>query len=78
MPNLIECNTKMFADDTNMYSVIKSFDDSLKLQDDIDRLMQWSSIYMPNVKLCNLVIHSLYHHSRLATMKDCTTNVAIY
>ena len=43
---LIECNSKMFADDTKMYSVIKSFDDSLKLQDDIGRLIQWPSIWL--------------------------------
>jgi len=34
----------MFADDMKIYSVIESFDDSLKLQHDIDKLMQWLSI----------------------------------
>ena len=46
IPNLIESNVKMFADDTKIYSVIKSFDDSLKLQHDIDRFMQWSSTWL--------------------------------
>ena len=46
IPNLIESSCKMFADDTKIYSVIKSFDDTLRLQDDIDRLMKWSSIWL--------------------------------
>ena len=44
VPDLIESNLKMFADDTKIYSVIKSFHDSLKLQHDINKLMQWSSV----------------------------------
>ena len=60
IPDLIESNVKMFADDTKIYSVIKSFDDGLKLQHDIDKLMQWSSIWLlrfnaRNVRFCNLV-----------------------
>ena len=46
IPDFSETNAKMFADDTRIYSVIKSFGDSLKLQYNIDRLMQWSSIWL--------------------------------
>ena len=46
VPDLIESNLKMFADDTKIYSVIKSFHDSLKLQHDINKLMQWSSVWL--------------------------------
>jgi len=31
IPDLIESNVRMFADDTKIYSVIQSFDDHLRL-----------------------------------------------
>ena len=40
IPDLIESTVKMFADDTKIYSVIQSFDDHLRLQSDVDRLLQ--------------------------------------
>ena len=36
----------MFADDTKIYSVIKNFDNSLRLQYDLDQLSQWSRIWL--------------------------------
>ena len=36
IPDLIESNVRMFADDTKIYSVIQSFDDHLRLQSDVD------------------------------------------
>ena len=38
VPDLIESSTKMFANDTKIYSVIRCFYESLKLQRDPDRL----------------------------------------
>ena len=36
----------MFADDTKIYSVIRNFDDYLRLQKDLDQLLQWSRIWL--------------------------------
>ena len=37
---------RMFADDTKIYSVIRNFDDYLRLQKDLDQLLQWSRIWL--------------------------------
>ena len=37
VPDRIESSTKMFANDTKIYSVIRCFDESRKLQRDPDR-----------------------------------------
>jgi len=44
IPDLIKGNAGMFADNTKIYSGIHSFDDHLRLQNDIDRLLQWSHV----------------------------------
>ena len=36
----------MFADNTKIYSVIRNFDDCLRLQKDLDQLSQWSRIWL--------------------------------
>ena len=72
VPDLIESNLKMFADDTKIYSVIKSFRDSLKLQHDINKLMQWSSVWLLRFKAAkckviqigNFLPASYVHHVR--------------
>ena len=46
IPDLIQANVRMFADDTKVYSVIKSFHDNLMLQKDLDNLMQWSRTWL--------------------------------
>jgi len=46
IPDLIQSNLRMFADDTKIYSVIKNFDNSLRLQYDLDQLSQWSRIWL--------------------------------
>jgi len=38
--DLIESKARLFADDTKIYSVIRNFDDSLRLQLDLNQLMQ--------------------------------------
>ena len=57
IPDLIETNIRMFADDTKIFLVIQSFDDHLKLQGDIDRLLQWSHIWLLrfNIAKCKLM-----------------------
>jgi len=67
----------MFADDTKNYSVIKSFDDTLRLQDGIDRLMKWSSIWLLrfNAAKCQIM---QFGNSILTTytMRDPSLNVS--
>ena len=48
IPDLILSNMRMFADDTKIYSysVIRNFDDRLRLHKDLDRLLQWSRIWL--------------------------------
>ena len=45
IPYLIETNIRMLAYGTKIFSVIQSLDDHLKLQGDVDQLLQWSHIY---------------------------------
>ena len=40
IPDLILNNMRMFADDTKIYSVIRNFDNCLRLQKDLDQLSQ--------------------------------------
>jgi hypothetical protein len=45
LPTWIVSNMKMFADDTKMWSKITSASDSVDLQNDLNRLADWSSIW---------------------------------
>ena len=57
IPDLIESNVRMFADDTKIYSVIQSFDGHLRLQSDVDRLLQWFHTWLLrfNIAKCKLM-----------------------
>ena len=57
MPDLILSNMRMFADDTKIYSVIRNFDDCLRLQKDLDQLSQWSRIWLLqfNAAKCKII-----------------------
>jgi len=57
IPNIIQSNVRMFADDTKIYSVIKSFDDNLRLQKGLEYLMQWSHVWLLkfNAAKCKLL-----------------------
>ena len=45
MPNLARHICKLFADDTKLIGIIKSPNDLIVLQQDIDRLVEWSHIW---------------------------------
>jgi len=57
IPDLIGCKLRMFTDDTKSYSVIRNFDDYLKLHSDVDRLLQWSHLWLLrfNIAKCKLM-----------------------
>ena len=77
VPDLIESNLKMFADDTKIYSVIKSFHDSLKLQHDINKLMQWSSVWLLRFNAAKCKVMQIGNSLPASyTMYNGTTNVS--
>ena len=53
----IQCQLGVFADDTKIYSIIRSICDVIKLQRDLDKMQKWSRIYLFNLNLvkCKLV-----------------------
>lgn len=57
LPDEMNHKMKMYADDSKIIGVIKSFDDQRALQDDIDRGVKWSSIWLMhfNVKKCKVM-----------------------
>ena len=46
LPGLVSCNIKMFADDTKIYHTIQSNADVEVLQNDLDKLGQWSETWL--------------------------------
>ena len=54
IPEQIECNISMFADDTKIYTAVKDIADSQRLQADLDSLAQWAKDWSLrfNVKKC--------------------------
>ena len=42
LPDDVTCTAKMFADDTKLFHGISSHEDCLQLQDDLNRLVDWS------------------------------------
>jgi hypothetical protein len=41
-PDVVQNVAKLFADDIKLYAAVNNTNDEIKLQGDIDRLMQWS------------------------------------
>ena len=54
MPCVIKYCCKLFADDVKIYSAIQSEDDTVSLQNDINSLVQWSTLWqLPfNIEKC--------------------------
>ena len=49
IPEHIECNISMFADDTKIYTAVKDIADSQRLQADLDSLAQWAKDWLLRV-----------------------------
>ena len=45
-PKCVEANTYLFDDDTNIFREIKTEEDRTHLQDDLDKLQQWSDTWL--------------------------------
>ena len=46
---IIQCNLGVFADDTKIYSIIKSVCDVVELQCDLDTMQEWSRTWLLNL-----------------------------
>ena len=46
LPDVVQNVAKLFADDTKLYAAVNNTNDEIKLQGDIDRLMQWSKEWL--------------------------------
>jgi hypothetical protein len=57
LPNMISSMVMMFADDTKVFTQVQSEDDCAKLQDDLDKLGEWSNQWQLqfNVKKCGVM-----------------------
>ena len=43
--NDITSNTKLFADDTLLYGLVHNSDDAIRLQSDLDKLVEWAKLW---------------------------------
>ena len=46
MPGVVDCNVKVFADDTKAYQSVESEENRIKLQKNIDNLVDWSDEWL--------------------------------
>ena len=46
LPDIVQNVAKLFADDIKLYATVNNTNDEIKLQGDIDRLMQWSKDWL--------------------------------
>ena len=66
LPDLVDCRTKIFADDTKAYSTIMSIDDRDLLQTNINRLVNWTDTWLLkfNSEKCKVLLAYLKGFSR--------------
>ena len=48
MPDVLDCMVKIFADDTKAYSAVSTPEQRQQLQNNIDRLLQWTDLWQIN------------------------------
>lgn len=46
IPEMVDCKLKMFADDTKIWNSVKNMTDNMLLQEDLDKLSEWSKIWL--------------------------------
>ena len=51
IPNIVHTNLSFFADDSKVYSVIKTLEDSHQLQADLDNIQEWRQIWLLKLNL---------------------------
>ena len=57
IPERINCSIKMFADDTKLFRTVKSIDDCIIFQNDLNTLSQWTNDWLLsfNVDKCKVM-----------------------
>ena len=57
IPEIVNCNIKMFADDTKLFRTVKTIDDCNILQNDLNTLSQWTNDWLLsfNVDKCKVM-----------------------
>ena len=70
MPDIVESTMKLFADDAKIFKAIESFDDINVIQDDIDKLLKWSTEWqLPlNVSKCKCIHYGKNNPNHTYTM----------
>ena len=51
IPNVVHTNLSFFADDSKVYSVIKTIEDSHQLQADLDSIHEWCQVWLLKLNL---------------------------
>ena len=51
IPNIVHTNLSFFADDSKVYSVINTLEDSHRLQADLDNIQEWCQIWLLKLNL---------------------------
>ena len=51
IPNIVHTNLSFFADDSKVYSVIKTIEDSHQLQADLDSIHEWCQVWLLKLNL---------------------------
>ena len=65
----------MFADDNKIYSVIKNSDNYLRLQQDLNQLSQWSTVWLLHFNAAKCKVMRIgYSPAMSYTMTDSSTN----
>ena len=77
LPDEIDSEALLFADDTKVYRIIKSIEDSLQLQKDLDKLVEWSHKWLLEFNLSKCHVLSIGEienivHAHYYTMSEFT------
>ena len=64
LPGVVKSNILLFADDTKIFKQVKSQDDALRLQQDIDALKHWSDKWLLrfNTGKCHVLTMGKFHN----------------
>ena len=72
LPEVVQSNIAIFADDTKLYRTIITSDDSNILQSDLDLLVEWCKVWQMNFNYtkCKHLFFGLNSPSRQYTMSS--------
>ena len=71
IPNIVHTNLSFFADDSKIYSVIKTLEDSHQLQADLDNIQEWCQIWLLKLNLLKCKIMHIGNSSLVKAYTLC-------